>query len=73
MDVRPILCGADGGADRVAVIDGCRREILGDELASRSRAKEAEHSLEKGCLQRLGTMGSSGRASLVSSHNRPIS
>lgn len=42
MDVTHIACGADGWAHLTTVIDCYDREIVGFELAVRSRAKEAE-------------------------------
>lgn len=55
MDVTHIPCGQDGWAHLAAVIDCHDREIVGDELALRSRAKEAERAVEAAGLQRFGT------------------
>jgi putative transposase len=56
MDVTHIPCGQDGWAHLAAVIDCHDREIVGDEFAIRSRAKEAERAIEAACLQRFGTL-----------------
>jgi putative transposase len=58
MDVTHIPCGQDGWAHLAAVIDCHDREIVGDEFALRSRAKEAERAVEAACLQRFGTLRS---------------
>ncbi len=56
MDVTHIACGHDGWAHLAAVIDCHDREVIGYELALRSRAKEAERAVEAACLQRFGTL-----------------
>ena len=56
MDVTHIPCGQDGWAHLAAVIDCHDREVIGYELALRSRAKEAERAVEAACLQRFGTL-----------------
>lgn len=56
MDVTHIACGRDGWAHLAAVIDCHDREVIGYELALRSRAKEAERALEGACLHRFGTL-----------------
>lgn len=48
MDVTHIPCGRDGWAHLAAVIDCHDREVIGYELAWRSRAKEAERAVENG-------------------------
>jgi len=69
MDVTHIPCGADGWAHLAAVIDCHDREIIGYELALRSRAKEAERALEEACLRRFGTLRPSGKTPVVRSDN----
>jgi putative transposase len=69
MDVTHIPCGADGWAHLAAVIDCHDREIIGYELALRSRAKEAERALEEACLRRFGTLRPSGTTPVVRSDN----
>lgn len=56
MDVTHIPCGQDGWAHLAAVIDCHDREVIGYELALRSRAKEAERAVEAACLARFGTL-----------------
>ena len=56
MDVTHIPCGHDGWAHLAAVIDCHDRELIGYELALRSRAQEAERAVEAACLQRFGTL-----------------
>lgn len=56
MDVTHVPCGQDGWAHLAAVIDCHDREIVGYEVALRSRAKEAERAVEAACLQRFGTL-----------------
>lgn len=51
-----MACGRDGWAHVAAVIDCHDREVIGDELALRSRAKEAERAVEAACLERFGTL-----------------
>jgi putative transposase len=60
MDVTHIPCGQDGWAHLAAVIDCHDREIVGDEFAVRSRAKEAERAIEAACLARFGTLRPTG-------------
>ena len=62
-DVTHIACGQDGWAHLAAVIDCQDRELIGDEFALRSRAKEAERAVEAACLQRFGTLRRGGRRS----------
>jgi len=69
MDVTHIPCGTDGWAHLAAVIDCHDREIIGYELALRSRAKEAERALEEACLRRFGTLRPSGATPVVRSDN----
>ena len=59
-DVTHIACGQDGWAHLAAVIDCQDRELIGDEFALRSRAKEAERAVEAACLQRFGTLRPGG-------------
>ena len=72
MDVTHIPCGADGWAHLAAVIDCHDREIIGYELALRSRAKEAERALEEACLRRFGTLRPSGTTPVVRADNGRI-
>ena len=60
MDVTHIPCGHDGWAHLAAVIDCHDRELIGYELALRSRAKEAERAVEAACLARFGTLRPKG-------------
>jgi putative transposase len=69
MDVTHIPCGTDGWAHLAAVIDCHDREIIGYELALRSRAKEAERALEDACLQRFGTLRPRGDTPVIRSDN----
>lgn len=69
MDVTHIACGRDGWAHLAAVIDCHDREVIGYELALRSRAKEAERALEAACLARFGTLRPTGPTPLVRSDN----
>jgi len=69
MDVTHIPCGTDGWAHLAAVIDCHDREVIGYELALRSRAKEAERALEEACLRRFGTLRPSGQTPVVRSDN----
>lgn len=69
MDVTHIPCGTDGWAHLAAVIDCHDREIIGYELALRSRAKEAERALEEACLRRFGTLRPTGTTPVVRSDN----
>jgi putative transposase len=56
MDMTHVVCGRDGWAHLVGVIDCCDRELLGWELAMRGRAKEAERAIEEACIARFGTL-----------------
>jgi putative transposase len=56
MDVTHSPCGHDGWEHLAAVIDCHDREVIGYEVALRSRAKEAERAVEAACLQRFGTL-----------------
>ena len=69
MDVTHIPCGADGWAHLAAVIDCHDREIIGFEIALRSRAKEAERAIEEACIKRFGTLRPSGPTPTVRSDN----
>ena len=69
MDVTHIPCGADGWAHLAAVIDGHDRELIGNEFAVRSRAKEAERALEAAGLARFGTLRPAGPTPQVRSDN----
>lgn len=60
MDVTHIPCGHDGWTHLAAVIDCHDREVIGYEVALRSRAKEAERAVEAACLARFGTVRPSG-------------
>ncbi len=60
MDVTHIPCGQDGWGHLAAVIDCHDREVIGYEFALRSRAREAERAVEAACLQRFGTLRSTG-------------
>lgn len=69
MDVTHIPCGTDGWAHLAAVIDCHDREIVGYELALRSRVKEAERALEEACLRRFGTLRPRGDSPVIRSDN----
>jgi putative transposase len=69
MDVTHIPCGQDGWAHLAAVIDCHDRELIGDEFALRSRAKEAERAVEAACLARFGTLRPTGPTPPVRSDN----
>ena len=65
MDVTHIPCGQDGWAHLAAVIICHDREIVGYEVALRSRTKKAERAIEAVCLMRFGTLRLHGRPSVA--------
>jgi putative transposase len=69
MDLTHVLCGTDGWAHFVGVIDCHDRELVGWEFALRGRAKEAERAIEEACIKRFGTLRPQGRAPVVRSDN----
>ena len=56
MDVTHIPCAARWAQPSWPQIDCHDRELIGYELALRSRAKEAERAVEAACLARFGTL-----------------
>jgi putative transposase len=69
MDLTHIYCGEDGWGHLAAIIDCCRREIVGYEFALRGRAREAERALEGACLRCFGTLRPEGPTPVVRSDN----
>lgn len=69
LDATHIVCGEDGWAHLVAVIDCYDRKIVGWEFALRGRANEAERALEMACLARFGTLRPSGNVPIIRSDN----
>lgn len=69
MDVSHVDCGRDGWGHVVAVIDCHDREVIGFEVALRSRAREAERALEDACLKRFGTLRPKGPTPIIRSDN----
>ena len=68
-DVTHIPAGNDGWSHLAVVIDCHDREIIGWELALRSRAREAERALEAACLRRFGTLRPQGPTPVLRSDN----
>lgn len=69
MGVTHINAGIDGWAHLAVVIDCYDREVIGQELALRGSAREAERAVEAACLRRFGMLRSRGPKPVVRSDN----